>query len=353
MPISRSNLPVFVSGASAAASAVLLCGVLAMRPGSPAQDTAAASEENGGTGAGTPAAGSATPRDGSATEGILKASNTLVQRGELDRAEAVLRAAVVEQPDDQELRLALAGACVLRQKLDEAYAQYEAALAIGPRPPEIEFTAGTVASQLRRLERAEEHFSAAQAGDPSDPRFPLYLAQVQIAQGRPDEAQRNLLLTTRLDETIAVAWGSLAQLALQENEPNVALQLVERARALEPSVVVWRLIEARACNRAGKAERALVALDGVPDAERQKNEVLAVLGASYGLLGRPQDAAAEFEAAAAARPDDPRLLLDTAVWCERAGELDKARAYAERAAALGSEGGAKMAERLAAGNDGE
>lgn len=361
MPTPRSNLPVILAAAAAAASVVTLAGVLVWRTrvaaapadGSGADRITAPNRSGESDRAGpipTPTSSADTqgpPRSAAATEAVLKAANTLVQQGEADRAEAALRAAVAEQPDDQELRLALAGACVLQQKLAAAYQEYEAALAIGPRTADIEFTAGTVASQLRRLDRAEEHFAAAQATDPADARFPLYLAQVQIGQGRSDEAKKNLLLATRLDDTLAIAWGTLAQLSLRDNEPNVALQLVKRARDLEPSVSIWRIIEARASNRSGNPERALAVLRGLSAAERQQLDVLRILGESYGLLGTPAEAAREFEAAAAARSEDGPLLLETAVWCERVGDPVKALGYARRAEALGTEGAAKMAARLA------
>ncbi|MDQ7014540.1 MAG: tetratricopeptide repeat protein [Planctomycetota bacterium] len=360
MPLPRSNLPLLLAAIAAAGSVLTLGGVLLWR-GQVAETASDHGSEHVPTGDhGSESRATQPPtktptqppttRSAASTEAILDAADRLVQQGEADRAEAVLRAAVGEQPDDQELRLALAGACVLQRKLAEAYQQYEAALAIGPRVPEVEFIAGTVASQLRRLDRAEEHFSAAQASDPTDARFPLYLAQVQIGQGRHEEARKNLMLATTLDDSLAIAWGTLAQLSLRSNDPNVALGLVRRARELEPSAVVWRLLEARARNRIGGEDqlaRALAVLEGLPADQRQRLDVLGVMGESYGLLGTPDKAAREFAAAAAARPDDGELQLETAIWHERIGELDAALGYARRAEALGVEAGAKMAARLA------
>ncbi len=339
MTTSRSNLPLLLAALAAGGSALLLAGVIAWR---------VRTAEGHGTPTATPGP---TAQQGSpgvdAITPILDAADTLVRQGETDRAEAVLRAAIGQHPDDQQLRLSLAGTCVLQQKLAEAYEQYEAALAIGPRTAETEFNAGTLAAKLDRLDRAEEHFSAAQAADTSDPRFPLYLAQAQIGLGRTEEAKRSLLLATRLDENLAVAWGSLAELSLRDNQPNVALQLVEHARALEPTVAAWRVIEARAKNRIGKPAEALAALGGVSDAERRQLPILRLIGESYGLLRLPAQAMAEFEGAAALDPTNADLLFETAVWCERAGDAPKALSYARRAGELGAEAGAKMADRLA------
>ncbi|HZW09279.1 MAG TPA: tetratricopeptide repeat protein [Phycisphaerales bacterium] len=343
MPKSGSK-PLVLALASAALLSAAVLAVVGLRRGLDSTGEAGALARSAAPG--DPATPSA--RDGATTEAILASADELVRRAEADRAEAVLRAAVAQHPEDQELRLALAGACVLQDKLPAAYEQYEAALALGPRTPEIEFTAGTVASTLDRLDRAEEHFSAAQAGDTSDPRFPLYLAQIQMKQGANDAARKNLLLATRLDETLAIAWGTLAEISLRESEPNVALQLVARARELEPAVAAWRVIEARALNRVRQPDRALAALGGIPEAERRQLPILRLVGECYGLLGRPAEAMSEFEAAAAQSPEDGDLLFDTAVWCERANEPDKARAYARRAADLGIRAGADMAARLTA-----
>ncbi len=345
MPTNRSNLPLVLAAAGAGLSMVVLAGVISWRvrtaePAGP-DHTARTSTATGPV---ADRAGTRAARD--PITPILDAADTLVRQHQADRAEAVLRSAIGEHPEDQQLRLALAGTCILQHKLTDAYAQYEAALAIGPRTPETEFNAGTLASQLGRLDRAEEHFSAAQASDASDARFPLYLAQVQVRQGRIPEARKNLLLTTRLDETLAIAWGTLAELSLRGNEPNVALQLVARARQLEPAVAAWRVIEARANNRIGKPAEALAVLGGIATAERRQLPILRLIGQCYGMMGKPAEAMHEFENAAARHPGNSDLLFETAVWCQRAGDLDKALGYARRAGAMGNEAGAKMAERL-------
>lgn len=338
MPSAKSNLALILAASAAAGSMALLAGVILWRTRQATPPNHAPTPPGARTAAAEPGEDPVTA--------LLNTADTLVRQGEPDRAEAVLRAAIVEHPEVQDLRLALAGACVLQSRPDDAYEQYEAALAIGPRTAETEFNAGTLAAQLKRLDRAEEHFAAAQATDPSDPRFPLYLAQVQIGLGENDQARKNLLLATRLDENLAIAWGTLAELSLRANEPNVALQLVDRARVLEPGVTAWRVIEARAKNRTGKPEEALAVLGGIPDAERRQLPILRLIGQCYGMLRKPADAAREFEAAAAKDPTNADLLFETAVWCERAGENDKALAYARRAGDLGVEAGAKMAERL-------
>lgn len=350
MPPRSDRWPLYASGSFAVASAAALGGVIAWRasvmqsppvPDPTRPDVSITGEPE-----------PADPDAAGAIEAVLDAADSLVRDGEFGRAEAAIAGAIARHPGDQELRLAHAGVLVMLERHEEAYRAYEAALAIGPRTPETEFNAGTLALRLNLLERAEEHFSAAQAADGSDARFPLYLAQVLIRRDRAEEARKNLLIATRLDENLAIAWGSLAELSLRDNEPTIAQQLAARARALEPEVAAWRVIEARALNRLGRAAESAPLLEALSDESRHTLPVLRLLGETYGMLREPERAAAEFESAALARPADGELLFETAVWMERAGRSEDALRYARAAGALGIDAGDAMATRLAAEPDG-
>jgi Tfp pilus assembly protein PilF len=286
------------------------------------------------------------PVDVSKIDDVLNTAAGYQRSGEPAKAEVILRQAIELAPQDQTLRVALGEALTQQRKLTEAYDEYVAALSIGPRTALVEFTAGTLASMLERPDRAEEHYAAAQAADPTDWRAPLFLAQVQIKQSKLEEAQANLIRSATLKEDNAVTWGTLAELSLRQNQLGLALQHIRRARALEPRVVVWRVIEARGLKRQGDAAAALDLLVGLEPVERQEPGVLALMAECYGMLSRPGDAAALYAEASRARPDDGRLALETALWFERAGKPSEGLPFAERAAMLATDGAAAVAERL-------
>jgi tetratricopeptide (TPR) repeat protein len=263
----------------------------------------------------------------------------------------VLRQAVEEHPAVQDLRLAYAGALLAQHEIEQAYAQYEKALAIGPRDAEIEFTAGTVANMAGMVQRAQEHYAAAQTADMTDPRYPLYLGQIQLKLGQTDEARVSLLRAVHLDPDQPVAWGTLAQIALQANRVGLALRHVAKARKLEPDVLTWRLIEARALKREGKVEPALTLLLALDEQQRYRPDVLRVIGECYGLMRRPADAAANYVKASDANPTDKDLAFDAAVWQDRAGDKAAALKLAQRAARLGHEDAGKLVARLKAKPD--
>ncbi|MEM7756296.1 MAG: hypothetical protein AAF297_11735, partial [Planctomycetota bacterium] len=121
---------------------------------------------------------------------------------------------------------------------------------------------------------------------------------------------------------------------------EIARDMARRARELEPTVTAWRVIEARASNRLGDADTALILLGGVGPESATNDGVLRTKGEAFGLLGRPGDAARMY--AEAGRP------YDAAVWFERAGEIESAITAARRAASAGDERGAGLVARLTA-----
>lgn len=277
---------------------------------------------------------------------VLAAAEKLLAQGESGKAESILKAAAVSFPSDQGVVVALAELLVANRRLDEAYEAYERALAIGPRDATLEFAAGTVATMLDKTDRAIEHYSAAQAADKADPRFPLYLAQVQAKANLVTEAKANLLIAGKLDPDNAVVWGTLADLSLREGQVSLALQHIAKARTLQPTVVVWRIIEARAMKRDNRPEDALGVLIGLTPTERLEPGVLSTMSECYGFLGRPADAAKLYEEAVKAEPMDGELTLEWALWLERAGQKEEALVRAERAKLLLAKGADEVVERL-------
>jgi predicted Zn-dependent protease len=218
-------------------------------------------------------------------EEVIAAAAVYSQKGEFAKAEAILKEAVAQYPGDQSVRLKFGELLLGQRRLEEAYAQYEAALSIGPRDAKTEFTAGTVASALGKPERAVEHYSAAQTSDPVNAEYPLYLGQVQAKLGKLDEAKISLLRCAKLDPNRAIAWGTLADIALRENKPEITLQYIAKARELEPGVGVWRIVEARALNRSSQPQKALDVLTGLDESEKRTAPVARLIAETYGLLG--------------------------------------------------------------------
>jgi len=300
----------------------------------------------GGPGGPTPANGAPAPIDLAKLDAVLSASRDYLDKGEPEKADAILVSAIGQNAEEQGLYTLHAEVLLALKRLPEAYDAYEKALAIGPRTGEIEFAAGTVATMLDRHERSLEHYAAAQYSLKSDYRPSLFLAQVQLKLRQTEEAKANLILAGKLNPDAGVIWGTLSQIALDENALGLAIQHAARARELEPRVTLWRLVEARALRRQGQPERALELLTGLDDSEKRDRNVLTLMAECYGMLGKPAQSAAIVRAAADATPTDASLALETALWLEKAGDKPTALKYAEHAGMLGAEGAGAVIARL-------
>jgi len=281
---------------------------------------------------GAPAPRTAAPETSGA---ILESAQTYVRLGEVEKAETILAEASRQYVTDQSLHIAYADVLMSRRKIAEAYSQYEQALAIGPRGAPLEFSAGTAASMAGKPDRALEHFSAAQTADKTNATYPLYLGQVQLKLALNDEAKASLLRAALLDPEQATAWGTLAEVALRENQVDLAVQHVAKARVLEPGAATWRLIESRALTRRGEPEKAVQLLITLDEGERFSGPVLRQIGQCYGMLSRPADAAAIYLKASDTHPEDGTLAREGAEWARRAGDEKGAARLDERARNLG------------------
>lgn len=281
-----------------------------------------------------------------ALEAILKSAEDYVQQREPGKAEAILREAVGQYPTEPALLVSYGEFLVSQKRPAEAYPLYERAIQNGAMDAATLFKAGTVANMAGWPEKAVEHYDAAQQADPANPDIPLFMGQVQKNLGRLDAAKASLLRSARINDSVAITWGSLAEISLQEGQNNIALQHIAKARQLEPRVTVWRLVEARALKRLAKPEEALALLTPLDETERQEPAVARVIAECYGMLDKPADAAAALELARLARKDDADLALDTAVAFDRAGDKARAAELATLAAQLGNQAAVPLRDRL-------
>ena len=293
-----------------------------------------------------PAGVQQTVADPVALEAIVTAAQGLLKQGETSRAEAILTKGIAQYPEDQDLRLAYAELLMGSNEREQAYEQYVRALAIGPREPNIEFAAGTLASMVGQYDRAVEHLSMAQAADPHSADYAIHLGQAQLQLDHTLEAKASLLRAAQLDPDRATTWGMLAEIAMRENAAEMAIQHIEKARRLAPSVTAWRVIEARARKRLNDPAGALGVLLEISDAERREPSILKLMSECHGMQREPEKALRLYASAIVRSPENPELLFDGALWAERAGELDQAIDWAQRASTLGHPSASNVAARL-------
>lgn len=340
----------FRSAWSSAGNATLPTALASESTGGSGSTTSAAGESNSAGKASSsvtaPSASQARRAAPAAIEAIVASAKTYLQQGDNGKAEKVLAGAVAQYAEEQPLRLAYADALLTQKKISEAYEQYIAALAIGPRSAKIEGMAGTIASLAGKNDRALEHYQAAQTAEPTNAEYPLFLGQLQLKSGEIEAGKASLIRAARLDPNSATAWGSLADVAMRQNTLSLALQHIAKARQLEPTSVAWRLIECRALARSGEPGKGVELLVTLDDSLRFQRPVLQQITECYGLMSKPDDAAAICGKASDSSPTDPALAMQAAEWFEKAKQHDSAMVYASRAAELGVAGAIELMMRV-------
>lgn len=278
-------------------------------------------------------------------EAVIASARAYIESDQAGAAEAILRRAVERLPSNQQLHFLLGEALLSQARTEEAYGWYDQGILIGPDHPEYRHAAATIAATIGRYDDAELHYRAAQRLDPANAKFPLYLAQVQRKRGDADGARASLMMATKIDPDLAIAWGTLAAIAMDEGRLEMAEHYLERPLSLEPDRTEWRVMRARILRRQNQPQEGATVLLALPEAVRAADKsVIQELATCFGMLSRPKDAADLYTSTAARFPDDPEMAYQAALWLERAGDRERAMTYAQTAAALGHEGARKFVQ---------
>jgi tetratricopeptide (TPR) repeat protein len=305
-----------------------------------------AREDRGGVGVEGAGVEPALPDAGLVMLGGVGLARVYTGQREFAKAEAVLRSGVERLPVDHRLREALAEVLLQREDRAGAFEQYAWLVEDGSESAPVAFAAGSLAAVLGEPARAAAFHARAGELDPGNADYPLHLARAQVEMGEIDEAKASLARAAVLDEGRGIIWGMLGELAFRENRLAMAAEHVTKARRLEPSVVAWRVLEARILKRRGEPERALLLLQGLSGPDRNQAPVLRAMGECLGMLGRPGDALALYEVAIEAVPGEPEFRYEAALWAERLGRTDRALELAREARLMGEARADAVIERL-------
>jgi len=205
-------------------------------------------------------------------EAALKAS--LAEIDELINGDNVSQAAVVSQvlseryPDHPDVMKKRVEVLLHDGKKQEAYAAIQTYLKVVPTDAPAHFQAGVIANTLGKVEESVSHFKNACSADNGNPQYPLYLGQMFAKQRDWTQAKIYLAAAANLQPDEATAWGTLGQIALEENYLPMATQYMDRARKIDPDSLHWRVLQARILRRENKPAEALTLLNAMPDGDR-------------------------------------------------------------------------------------
>lgn len=163
----------------------------------------------------------------------------------------------------------------------------------------------------------------------------LFLRATEIHRaGRLEEADALLGELLAREPSNAAALHLRGVIALQHDDPTRAVELINRALVLRPSVPGFHVTLADAYRQLGELKRAAgscrTALRLCPDSP----EALCGLGLVYQATGRPDDAIACFRRALEVRPDWAPAHRDLGIALRDLGQIDEAIAHLRRAVEL-------------------
>jgi len=156
-------------------------------------------------------------------------------------------------------------------------------------------------------ENAQYAYGEAQRRNPNNPELPLFLAQLEIAKGNPDNARSYIRNSIALKEDYADAYLLLAQLEIREKNIPGAIASTEALTILAPenAGVHFELGVLKYSNTdyTGAVTSLLKAIQLSPDYANAKY----YLGLSYAQLGRVSEARSEFEDLLVSNPDSAEI----------------------------------------------
>ena len=234
------------------------------------------------------------------------------------------RKAADEQPDDPQLRAALAAHLLVSGSPEAALAQARRALELAPTDPVANYVAGKALMRQDRPKDARPHFEALLETGHDGYLVRQALAAIDQAAKRHDAARRHLAAARRWDLEQAQPELLLARIAAAEGDEDLASQHYERAAMLEqndpdpprwlvqralrlrdlPNALRWtehlrfiapyeqktHLLRAQALLLAGQDEAALAACEVGLSLEADEPEALGVAAQALLRLGRKAEA---------------------------------------------------------------
>jgi tetratricopeptide (TPR) repeat protein len=150
-----------------------------------------------------------------------KLGNTYWLLGEWDAAFKELQAELVNDPTHCKAQAQIANILIeQRMNFEEGLARVDKALAACPDLTQARIDRGRALLRLNRNDEAAQELEAAERSSPDDASTHFFLAQAYRALGRAREAQTEMQLFSKLEESARAAKAERAREVLQNTEPN-------------------------------------------------------------------------------------------------------------------------------------
>lgn len=234
--------------------------------------------------------------------------------------------------------------------LERALALVESGLEIWPNNAQARYNAGLLAQRLGKVKLALEHYREATRSDPEATDAALRMAELLLATGEyraaNDFAIRQAQNRPWDPDLFLVAAEASVRTRQYDQARNVYTAIIRDRQGLVVESQLGLAFIARESE--GPAAAAAVIREAAPDwSDAANDRLLFALVGDLAAAGKPDEAAAELDAALAKRPKDDRLLEARGRLRLSVGDVKGASADFDRAVALAPGNGAAIAGQAA------
>ena len=234
---------------------------------------------------------------------------TLLAKGQAELAFSELRAIAAAGPDTLP-DLTLISALVRRQKLDEALLAIDGLERKQPEKPTAANLRGRVQLARRDLAGARKSFEQALIKDPVFLPAIASLATIDVAEGKPGEAEKRYAAVVNLDPKNSLAYLALAQLKAVSGGSKVEIrQLLDKAIQANPADPAPRLAQIHQSISLRDMKSAMAAAQAGVAAMPENPDMLDALGSMQLVTGESNQAIASFNKLATLQPGVVKFQL--------------------------------------------
>jgi predicted Zn-dependent protease len=289
--------------------------------------------------------GAATDRRNSDAErAALEAAERYVSSGDPDSARAIVMR-LLERGQSAPALDILARCELLRAEdaaqddiasaaLAAAADAYRRASAASPGDAALAARAAMATDQAGQAGASIDLYRRALELDAASVQLRVFLGFALVREDRIADAERTLSQAAALAPDSPWPLAGLSACAISASDPQRALELAQRARALGPEDLSVRVAESQALRALGRSADALSLMLALEPARRLAPEAAAEIALCHEALGHPADAARAWEELAHSPSGVRHAALEAARWWDIAGDAEQARSWRVTAAGL-------------------
>jgi tetratricopeptide (TPR) repeat protein len=225
---------------------------------------------------------------------LVELGKVLLVANRVEEAFQFLSMVAGRDPKNVEARLALTVLYRSQGAYARAMASAQEVLALEPKNGRALYELGTAQSYAQQFSEAESTFRKAVEQSPRDLPALVGLSRVLRELGRLDEAEataRKALGLAPGDESAMVGLAHVLMRKQGARNREEALELVQKARQIDPRSVELTLMAAELLTTAGRWKDAVPELLAVIRVSPENTRAYYLLSRAYQRLGRPADAA--------------------------------------------------------------